>query len=220
MQIAFQRFGRFKRFLISCIKNFFIFLKNKIVQCVTGRRPNYDEEMVERGKENLAMDVNHPDMPKSDLNSANSNITNPMSNGSLKQGKKEKDNLLLSYMDKNMLLDDTSIGRGMDVSINGGVEHKEGCADSVHSGDSGWRRSKNRKSENNSPEKVEYSDVDNASYVQEMAHVEEVLYDPVDEVVVEDCCPPVCYRVCPCCNGDPDSPLWQEWHKHRLQISR
>ena len=222
MQIAFGRFGRFKRFIIGKIKDFFIFLKNKIVQLFTGRRPSHDEEMIERGKDNLAMDVDEPDMPISDLNSANSNITNPLSNGSLKQGKKERDNLLLSYMDKNMLLDDTHIGNGMDVSLNnGGFEHKENSSGSVHSGDSGWRRSRKvKESEHNTPEKVAFSEPDNASFVQEMAHVEEVLYDPVDEVVVEDCCPPVCYRICPCCVGDPDSPLWQEWHKHRLQISR
>ena len=46
------------------------------------------------------------------------------------------------------------------------------------------------------------------------------MYDPVDEVVVMDCCPAICYRVFPCCKGDPDSPLWQEWYKHRLQISK
>ena len=78
--------------------------------------------------------------------------------------------------------------------------------------------------------------------------VEEVLYDPVDEIVVEECCPAGCYRcptlqhhhhhhhyrhhhhhqqfeilharTCPCCIGDPESPFWQLWYKHRLQISR
>merc|ERR550534_1744112 len=35
-----------------------------------------------------------------------------------------------------------------------------------------------------------------------------------------DCCPPKYYQLCPCCSGDGDSPLWHEWHKHRLQISR
>merc|ERR1719412_1173916 len=54
----------------------------------------------------------------------------------------------------------------------------------------------------------------------EVKQVEEVMYDPVDEVVVEDCCPPVCYRTCPCCIGDMESPFWQLWYKHRLQISR
>ena len=34
---------------------------------------------------------------------------------------------------------------------------------------------------------------DITSYVEEVKQVEEVLYDPVDEIVVEDCCPAVCY---------------------------
>ena len=54
----------------------------------------------------------------------------------------------------------------------------------------------------------------------EVKNVKEVLYDPIDDVVVEDCCPEVCYRVCPCCIGDLDSPFWQLWYKHRLQVSR
>ena len=54
----------------------------------------------------------------------------------------------------------------------------------------------------------------------EIKHVREVLMDPVDDVVVEECCPEVCYRVCPCCIGDPDSPFWQLWYRHRLQVSR
>ena len=54
----------------------------------------------------------------------------------------------------------------------------------------------------------------------EIKHVEEVLMDPVDDVVVEECCPEVCYRICPCCIGDPDSPFWQLWYRHRLQVSR
>ena len=44
--------------------------------------------------------------------------------------------------------------------------------------------------------------------------------DKPDEVVVMDCCPAVCYKIFPWCVGDPDSPLWQEWYKHRLQISK
>ena len=51
-------------------------------------------------------------------------------------------------------------------------------------------------------------------------NVEEALNDPFDDIVVEDCCPLVCYRVCPCCVGDNDSPFWQLWYKHRLQLSR
>jgi hypothetical protein len=34
---------------------------------------------------------------------------------------------------------------------------------------------------------------DITSYVEEVKQVEEVLYDPVEEIVVEDCCPAVCY---------------------------
>ena len=36
--IAIGRFGRFKRFIKSSVKNFFLFFKNKIVELVTGRR--------------------------------------------------------------------------------------------------------------------------------------------------------------------------------------
>ena len=62
--------------------------------------------------------------------------------------------------------------------------------------------------------------MESSFYMYETPQVEEVMYDPVDEVVVVDCCPASCYRVFPCCQGDPDSPMWQEWYKHRLQISR
>lgn len=66
-----------------------------------------------------------------------------------------------------------------------------------------------------------HSNCDNDILSQtEIKHVEEVLIDPVDDVVVEECCPEVCYRVCPCCIGDPDSPFWQLWYRHRLQVSR
>ena len=65
-------------------------------------------------------------------------------------------------------------------------------------------------------------DEDGISYDEASAgkNVEEALNDPFDDVVVEDCCPLVCYRVCPCCVGDNDSPFWQLWYKHRLQLSR
>ena len=65
-------------------------------------------------------------------------------------------------------------------------------------------------------------DEDRASILSqtEIKHVQEVLIDPVDDIVVEECCWEVCYRVCPCCIGDPDSPFWQLWYRHRLQVSR
>jgi voltage-gated sodium channel type II alpha len=48
---------------------------------------------------------------------------------------------------------------------------------------------------------------------------EEVFYYPVDEVIVEDCCPAVVYRKMPCCLGD-SSPFWQVWNRHRLLGSK
>ena len=199
--------------------------------------------------------LNHIDIPMGDLDKnldstyADSSIGEGMdisingANGHLKHREKDsisvvsqdsawrrqhKDSLLLPDVDKNKLsYADSSIGEGMDISIQGeggppGV--KESCADSIHSGDNGWRRGKMRKSESqNSTEKIEFDDGKNNDDLNmnvDIKQVEEVLYDPVDEIVVEDCCPPVCYRVCPCCIGDPESPFWQLWYKHRLQISR
>ena len=51
-------------------------------------------------------------------------------------------------------------------------------------------------------------------------NVEEIYYDPEDEVVVEDCCPQIFYRKFALCSGDPTSPFWQVWSKHRLLGSR
>ena len=66
MAIAFGRFGTFKRFLGRCIKNFFVFLKNKIVEAVTGRRVQYDEEMLgeldEKGYQGENGDIKNRDM--------------------------------------------------------------------------------------------------------------------------------------------------------------
>ena len=215
MQIAFGRFGRLKRFIIQKIKDFFNFIKTSIVRCFTGRKPNYDD-MAERGENNLAMDVDNPEGLNSEPSSANSSKTSKA--GSERQ---DKDKLLLSYMDKHMLLNDTNIGRGMDISVNNGeLQQKENCSESIHSGDSGWRRSKVRSKESPEHDKTTHSASINSKYMEETVNVEEVFYDPVDEVVVDDCCPPVCYRVFPCCVDDPDSPFWQEWHKHRLQITR
>ena len=65
-------------------------------------------------------------------------------------------------------------------------------------------------------------DDDGISYDEDSAgrNVEEALNDPLDDVVVEDCCPLVCYTQCPFCVGDVNSPFWQLWYKHRLQLSR
>ena len=65
-------------------------------------------------------------------------------------------------------------------------------------------------------------DDDGISYDEDSAgkNVEEALNDPLDDVVVEECCPLVCYNACPFCIGDMNSPFWQLWYKHRLQLSR
>ena len=200
--------------------------------------------------------INHIDIPMGDLDKnestyADSSIGEGMdisiqgANGHLKHKDKDnislvsresswrrqnKDSLLLPDMERTRLqYADSSIGEGMDISIQGeggppGV--KESCADSINSGDSGWRRGIRGKSESlaASTEKIELDDgkheEDITLNIETKQVVEEVLYDPVDEIVVMDCCPPGYYRLCPCCSGDGDSPLWHEWHKHRLQISR
>lgn len=97
----------------------------------------------------------------------------------------------------------------MDISIRGqgeaNSEEKVGFEDSGE-----WDE---KKDEQESKEE-EVQDI------QVCSNVEEVLLDPVDVIMVERCCPQVCYNVCPCCIGDPDSPFWQLWYKHRLQMSR
>ena len=271
MAIAFGRFGTFKRFIGRSIRNFFVFLKNKIVETVTGRRIQYDEEMLEDLDEkgyqgengdvrNRDLKLNHIDIPMGDLDGKNDStyadssigegmdisIHGANGNGHLKQKdrdessvvgsrssswrqKQNMENLLIPDIEPHSkhLYADTSIGEGMDISIQGeggpaGV--KDSCADSHSGEESGWRRSNMRKSDSQlSTEKIEFDDgkqEEELTLNVDVKQVEEVLYDPVDEVVVEDCCPPVCYRVCPCCIGDAESPFWQLWYKHRLQISR
>lgn len=122
---------------------------------------------------------------------------------------------------------DMSIGLGMDISIRGDGDHvnnKEAATE-----ENGWGVSRHSSLQfdekmdndglknNGDPTGVEEDDILSQT---EIKHVEEVLIDPVDDVVVEECCPAVCYRVCPCCIGDPDSPFWQLWYRHRLQVSR
>ena len=265
MLIAVQRISRFKGFIIQCIKNFFIGIKNKIVDMVTGQKSCPDEDTLEVVEEKGCQGengdlknrgLNHIDIPMGDLDKNGSNyadssigegmdITIQGANGHVKQQEKDnisngsrdsgwhhqKDELLVPDMDKSKLsFADSSIGEGMDIAIQGEAEHggvKESRADSIHSGDSGWRRGENEKkgSTSASIEKIEF-EAENPDFddftpnVEEIKQVEEVLYDPIDEIVVEECCPPICYRICPCCIGDPDSPFWQLWYKHRLQVSR
>merc|ERR550532_279274 len=261
MAIAFGRFGTFKRFLVRSVKDFFVFLKNKIIEAVTGRRP-YEEEFDEgeKGyqgengdvKNRDGVKINHIDIPMGDIEKNEStyadssigegmDITIQGANGHLRRGEKDrmsigsrdlswrhKEGLLLP--ENKMMYADSSIGEGMDITIQGepeGIGVKESCTDSIHSGDSGWKRNKTRKNGSvGSRENVEFDNGKNegdeiTSFAgEEVKLVEEVLYDPVDEIVVEECCPPGCYKTCPCCIGDPESPFWQLWYKHRLQISR
>lgn len=114
---------------------------------------------------------------------------------------------------------DMSIGRGMDISICGGDQEKDCHDDNLYNSLDGL---------NNVKEVVEMeekrSSTDSLAKEEIISlpgrNVEEVFFDPADEVVVEKCCPEACYNACPCCIGDPDSPFWQLWYKHRLQVSR
>ena len=203
MQIAFGRFGRLKRFISKGLKDCFI-------KCLPSDKQMYDE-MSEGGETNLAFDHNHPDSPDS--------VNKPIVNGALNQ---ENNDNPLSYMEKHMLFNDTRIGRGMDIFINDGKYNSDSCSESVNSGDSGWRRSKKlRSSEVGRPEKNKDSINITENLPEESIDEKEVIYHPTNEdVAVADCCPPDCYRLMPCCVGDPDSPMWQEWNKQRQQISK
>ena len=131
---------------------------------------------------------------------------------------------------------DSRIGDGMDVTITGNngsvlqtkdswgtidsslmpdVSFKDRMLDEelvdnedMEKDGSSWRQSKTR------------TEPSIGESVMKVQQVDEVMYDPLDEVVVYDCCPASYYQICPCCSGDGDSPLWYEWHKHRMQISR
>ena len=92
MAIAMSRIKRFFRWIGRMIKGFFYYL---FCCCLCKKKASHEVE----GRDNPAMDANNPDALKSDLNSANSHVS---TNGKLAGG---KDNLLLTYMDKNMLLD-------------------------------------------------------------------------------------------------------------------
>jgi hypothetical protein len=156
-----------------------------------------------------------------DSKCGNGGTAQPCSNGN---GGLNNDEKLNKYSDM-------SIGLGMDISIRGdgdATTNKEAAASAPD--ENGWGVSHH--SSLQLDEKEQNDEIKNGGLEQggdpeddilsqtEIKHVEEVLIDPVDDMVVEDCCPEVCYRVCPCCIGDPDSPFWQLWYRHRLQVSR
>ena len=144
------------------------------------------------------------------------------------------DTLALPGLDEKLKYSDMSIGIGMDLSIRGDVEGacKDSYDDNIDA--QGWTDECDKKKsgsmqldENGVRVDTDYKESeaaagDGVSYneAEIKTNVNEVLHDPVDDVVVEECCPEVCYRICPCCIGDPDSPFWQLWYRHRLQVSR
>ncbi len=170
-------------------------------------------------------------------------------NESLRSNGAASDNLQLppvggGLSDPRDFSSDMSIGRGMDISIRGEGDtgNKESCAqqdDGSWSPDRVDKQFEYTKGQllDDGTDKHSIGDGqgkgcssnggsaiigDNISYDEASAgkNVPEALLDPVDEIVVEECCPEVCYRMCPCCIGDMDSPFWQLWYKHRLQMSR
>ena len=140
MAIAIGRIKKGISWIKNAIKMFFFYL---FCCCLCKKKKNYDQSI--EGRDNRGMDTGNPDALKSDLNSANSHL----SNGKLGGGK--PDQMLLSYMDKGMLVggagEGATIGRGMDVTVSGvsgalgstssGENSNNGS--SVSSGNSDWR---------------------------------------------------------------------------------
>ena len=85
----------------------------------------------------------------------------------------------------------------------------------------GGRETNSTSSATSTAKKMDEMEVDPPTVVpsSEKSH-EEIYYDPEDEVVVEDCCPQIFYKKFSMCSGDPTSPFWQVWSKHRLLGSR
>merc|ERR1719458_71351 len=230
MAIAFGRFGRLKRWIIGSIKSLFMAIGRGLLCLVTcGLKGRKAQPVTSHSGENgatmsreLTGNSTQLDLEKGGRGGTTRSYTDTKigegmdisiqgHNGSILQSKdswKTANSGLMPEMGSSRVLS----GSMPEFSREGANE--EG---SVHSGDSGWRRSKKRDA---SPEHEKKPEEDALSYMEEVEHVDEVMYDPVDEIVVMDCCPPRYYQLCPCCSGDGDSPLWHEWHKHRLQISR
>ena len=119
--------------------------------------------------------------------------------------------------DDKFTYSDMSIGHGMDISIRGECELNE-TKESYD--ENGWKVNGRENGFEGKEAEPEQDQKEEEDPPDEIKFIQEAVYDPVDEVVVEDCCPEVCYRTCPCCIGDPDSPFWQMWYRHRLQVSR
>ena len=137
---------------------------------------------------------------------------NPGSSVGKKDTLKEKTGDMLLDLDSSRLLG-WSMPEWVEFSSVEVAEER-----SQHSGDSGWRRSK--RSAKSTPKKKKRVVEDAVSYIEEVQHVEMVIYDPVEEIVVTNCCPSLYYRSCPCCVGNNKSKFWYEWNKYRKQTSR
>ena len=190
-------------------------------------------------KDNLPASDNFPDSSIGEgmdisIHGANGHVKSHNDTQSLRshnslQRQSNMETLELPGLDEKIKYSDMSIGIGMDLSIRGDGEGacKESYEDDINRD---WDNCDNKKPASMQFDKngigldTDYKENDGVDSIYNTteikANVKEVLYDPVDDVVVEDCCPQVCYRVCPCCIGDPDSPFWQLWYKHRLQVSR
>ena len=127
----------------------------------------------------------------------------------------EKNGLANGFHEKNGALPFDTLSSGM---MNGGVQHKEEMIQNFKTQighDMNFDLPPVYPHNNTEVE----SDTNNtSSYPEEVFH-EEVYYYPVDEVIVEECCPAAVYRSMPCCAGETH-PFWQVWNKHRLLASK
>lgn len=207
MAIAMNRFSRLKQNMIQSTKNFFVGIKNSFVQLVTGRKTRFEQVRSEDDEKGLqgengnvkirAVDVNINHIAMADLDKMETNFP------------------------------DSSIGDGMDISIegvNGDLKHQE-KDDISHDSyiDMNIAKGMETMEEKTRISKIQAGIIrEKMDGIGEMSMVEAVTHDPVeeDDVVVMDCCPPGFYKTFPLCIGDSDSTFWQLWYKHRLQVSR
>ncbi|CAB4055060.1 SCN2A [Lepeophtheirus salmonis] len=226
MVIAFQRFGNFRRWVVKGIVGTVRFFKNGIVRLLRGSgssRPGDTDIALEVTEEKdfqgengdlknrgLKVEINHIGIPlgneSSDPNFPDSSIGEGMDitiqgvNGHLNNNKREDTASLCSHgskalqdfpEDDKLGYSDMSIGRGMDISITGEGLSKEWIGEGEE------------------------------AVVENGGKMEDVAMNNNNNSYTED--PVSCSewkKVCPCCIGDPDSPFWQLWYRHRLQVSR
>lgn len=106
----------------------------------------------------------------------------------------------------------SKIGQGMDMDLPSKYDNDDITSKVMMNGMGGYVNGGYIFNEEDEDRESSYS-------VDDPQH-EEVYYYPVEDVIVEDCCPAVIYRVMPCCYGDDNSPFWESWNRHRLLGSR